>query len=214
MQFTANDPVYGFLRICDHSPFTRVFDDKFRARNSELNELPLLEREEKTIHLVGHCFNATVTIRKDENSCPWCSNLSKSEADQVLRSEISKDTLQSIMMVLGVISVVASVGTIILIACYLKDKRKFVPKTPKTVPIYICPKEYIGSCRESRTPKKPFEETKFATIGSSRQTFSTSGISSISSSSKFSYSDSISDIYEESCFRTISPSDHQTGFPV
>lgn len=64
-QVVGVDTTYGFPRTCDQTPAVRIFP-------VDLYELAPESAENKTIHLKAKCFEATITVTKHVERCPWC----------------------------------------------------------------------------------------------------------------------------------------------
>uniref|UniRef100_A0A914LEG2 C2 domain-containing protein n=1 Tax=Meloidogyne incognita TaxID=6306 RepID=A0A914LEG2_MELIC len=87
-QIAGTDPSFGFARICDEASAKRIFQEE----NVKQNILKNVRREESSfyeenhpnspinnqnsqiilIKMNGRCFNATLSIKKYLERCPWC----------------------------------------------------------------------------------------------------------------------------------------------
>ncbi|EFO91775.1 hypothetical protein CRE_07009 [Caenorhabditis remanei] len=64
-QVVGVDTTYGFPRTCDQTPAVRIFPVDIYGLTPE-------SAENKTIHLKAKCFEATITVTKHVERCPWC----------------------------------------------------------------------------------------------------------------------------------------------
>ncbi|CAO4370414.1 unnamed protein product [Caenorhabditis nigoni] len=146
-QVVGTDRTYGFPRICDQSPSVRIFPEEHKKIVAHL------EKEKTTgkppmdslkIKVKGKCFNATMTVVKHTERCPWCPDPKEitiigqepgSEATGMRAgsaawlfgsssSLISDDRIVHIgVLVLAVVAVLASTAFAVILVMYLRNKR-------------------------------------------------------------------------------------------
>uniref|UniRef100_A0A0N5ALT6 ZP domain-containing protein n=1 Tax=Syphacia muris TaxID=451379 RepID=A0A0N5ALT6_9BILA len=75
-EVVGTDPTYGFPRICDTTGNVQAFmkDIAYEPISSKLRQSSGLDFEANKIvvELKGKCFNASLTVEKHEQQCPWC----------------------------------------------------------------------------------------------------------------------------------------------
>ncbi|VDM51063.1 unnamed protein product [Toxocara canis] len=78
----GSDPKYGFQRTCDYTPAVGIFRDNVQPNTSYISgkirmspESPNIDRGKMIVELRGKCFNATITVQKHIERCPWCTDI-------------------------------------------------------------------------------------------------------------------------------------------
>uniref|UniRef100_A0A0M3IUQ3 Ephrin_rec_like domain-containing protein n=2 Tax=Ascaris lumbricoides TaxID=6252 RepID=A0A0M3IUQ3_ASCLU len=89
----GSDPKYAFQRTCDYTPAVGIFRDALLQNTSYVagktqisSRLRDLNKGKMVVELRGKCFNATVTVQKHIDRCPWCAETTT--APQVISSRL------------------------------------------------------------------------------------------------------------------------------
>ncbi|CAL2036924.1 unnamed protein product [Caenorhabditis brenneri] len=137
-QVVGVDTTYSFPRTCDQTPAVRIFP-------VDIYELSPESSDNKTIHLKAKCFEATITVTKHVERCPWCPdprevlisneipqqmNLQQSALESGIHSFVgifykssTSESLQVGICLLAALAFFASLAFTIMLAVYLKTKK-------------------------------------------------------------------------------------------
>uniref|UniRef100_A0A8R1HRV5 C2 domain-containing protein n=1 Tax=Caenorhabditis japonica TaxID=281687 RepID=A0A8R1HRV5_CAEJA len=138
------DTTYGFPRTCDQTPAVRIFPTDIYELAAESEE----PAENKTIHLKAKCFEATITVTKYTERCPWCPdpkefyisslsndiqqhiNLEQSALESGIHSFVgmfynssTSESLQVGICLLAALAFFSSLAFSIMLVIYLKTKK-------------------------------------------------------------------------------------------
>uniref|UniRef100_A0A8R1EGH8 C2 domain-containing protein n=1 Tax=Caenorhabditis japonica TaxID=281687 RepID=A0A8R1EGH8_CAEJA len=148
-QVVGTDRTYGFPRICDQSPSVRIFPEEHKKIIAHLEKekptgKPGQPVDSLKIKVRGKCFNATMTVVKHTERCPWCPDpkeitiigqephgethgLRAGSSAWLFGSPsslISDDRIVHIgVLVLAIVAVLASTAFAIILVMYLRNKR-------------------------------------------------------------------------------------------
>ncbi|EFP09606.1 hypothetical protein CRE_25526 [Caenorhabditis remanei] len=137
-QVVGVDTTYGFPRTCDQTPAVRIFPVDIYGLTPE-------SAENKTIHLKAKCFEATITVTKHVERCPWCPdprevlisneipqqiNLQQSSLESGIHSFVgmfykssTSESLQVGICFLAALAFFSSLAFSIMLVVYLKSKK-------------------------------------------------------------------------------------------
>ncbi|CAD6188273.1 unnamed protein product [Caenorhabditis auriculariae] len=186
-QVMGIDRTYGFPRICDQTPSIRVFAEKQRQIGDfgEKAISSLEENGETTIVVKGKCFNATLSVQKFVERCPWCPDpnqvaiIGQEPVEQfptlqnsLLESIISADQriVHLGVLVLAVVAVLSSACFAFILVLYLRQKRvnREISAKPRFFP-YITGK----AADEENRYDMPWDQTRPLTYWLSNKSDST-----------------------------------------
>ncbi|KAF1761302.1 hypothetical protein GCK72_009558 [Caenorhabditis remanei] len=150
-QVVGVDTTYGFPRTCDQTPAVRIFPVDIYGLTPE-------SAENKTIHLKAKCFEATITVTKHVERCPWCPdprevlisneipqqiNLQQSALESGIHSFVgmfykssTSESLQVGICLLAALAFFSSLAFSIMLVVYLKSKKS----TRRNVSVNVQPR--------------------------------------------------------------------------
>uniref|UniRef100_A0A7E4ZSK5 CUB domain-containing protein n=1 Tax=Panagrellus redivivus TaxID=6233 RepID=A0A7E4ZSK5_PANRE len=139
-EIIGKDPAFGFPRVCDQTPETKVFQpdnayfrSAFRARRhlgSEHRKPAQVADSPIELTLVGSCFNATFAIRRHLERCPWCpdrnlhvslsSNENADEAnwDNSVATLMNDDRVFYCFVITSIVLFIITVAVIVCVCTY------------------------------------------------------------------------------------------------
>uniref|UniRef100_F1LC12 C2 domain-containing protein n=1 Tax=Ascaris suum TaxID=6253 RepID=F1LC12_ASCSU len=136
----GSDPKYAFQRTCDYTPAVGIFRDallqntSYVARKTQISSrLRDLNKGKMVVELRGKCFNATVTVQKHIDRCPWCAEtttapyvvvIPKTEVPRKMTGEsMLEERLELVgVSILATICVLSATAFACLLVAYLKQR--------------------------------------------------------------------------------------------
>ncbi|CAB3402275.1 unnamed protein product [Caenorhabditis bovis] len=133
-QVVGTDRTYGFPRICDQTPSIRVFPEKNRDSKEAVDKKA---DDSLVLHVKGKCFNATMTLTKHTERCPWCPDpreitvIGQEPAEQSGYHIIPKwspfhdeSVVYVGILVLAIIAIAASTAFAMILVTYTRYKKR------------------------------------------------------------------------------------------
>ncbi|VDD92829.1 unnamed protein product [Enterobius vermicularis] len=135
------DPTYGFPRICDATANVQIFQKEMaKEMVTQAYRTESMEQEgggKIVVELKGKCFNASLTIEKHEQRCPWCQEEQDQQLAYVAQPEFEISNSSSVMnyfgggeqllcvavTVLAGIAIISTAAFACLLIAFIKQKR-------------------------------------------------------------------------------------------
>uniref|UniRef100_A0A915AIS2 Secreted protein n=1 Tax=Parascaris univalens TaxID=6257 RepID=A0A915AIS2_PARUN len=199
----GSDPKYAFQRTCDYTPVVGIFRETLLQNTSYVGrktQMPLrlrdLDKGKMVVELRGKCFNATVTVQKHNDRCPWCVEITttpqvvvipKTEVPRKMTDEsILEERLELVgVSILATICVLSAAAFACLLVAYLKQRSNVESRENERT--YVANLMKVDSpFRNSNQIEYWDKKSKFVhwPSGSSNATISTRTASSDDASSK------------------------------